>query len=575
MKKIILLMLCSSYLLFAQVDYELEFNSSSLDYAEVQNASSLIANISSFSMSCWLNPQTSTNHSGIIGFRNNLDADFYLLQLQNTNNIEARFRNSNGLAYDIVANNIIDFNQWQHLALTYDGSYLRLYKNGLIVDSVIANGTIVQPAETFKFGALDWQGSGFHLNGKIDEVRLWNTSLSSSEISNWMCLQINQAHTSYNNLIGYWRLNDGAGTVINDISLNGNNGNLINNTYWSPSTSCFGVTIQLRTYVADDNFEDYLELNGMGDGILLNDSVFTDAIDTVLQLDVSNLAIVDFSGIEDFSLLSKLNCRNNNLSSVDMSSNSMLVKLDISYNQLTQLDVSGNTALKNFNCAGNQLQSIDVSNNTVLNNFQCQANQFTSLDLSNNLLLDSLACLANNLINLDLTNNTALLLLNCAANDLIKLDISKNSNLKGIECSDNQNLISLDLRNGNNQQLDLNSIQNPQLKCIDVDDVSWSNTNWTVASGDIDQHHYFSSDCSASWSCFDGVCLDPEDGTGNFNDSIVCASFCVQNDISYSPLSKRELIKVLDIFGRQVNISRNKLLFYIYNDGFVERKILE
>mgnify|MGYP001270709982 CR=1 FL=1 len=41
-----------------------------------------------------------------------------------------------------------------------------------------------------------------------------------------------------------------------------------------------------KTYVPDDNFENYLEANGMRDGISLNDSVFTSAIDTATFLDL-------------------------------------------------------------------------------------------------------------------------------------------------------------------------------------------------------------------------------------------------------------------------------------------------
>ena len=36
------------------------------------------------------------------------------------------------------------------------------------------------------------------------------------------------------------------------------------------------------TYVPDDNFENYLEANGMGDGIALNDTVLTSNINTVI-----------------------------------------------------------------------------------------------------------------------------------------------------------------------------------------------------------------------------------------------------------------------------------------------------
>ena len=47
------------------------------------------------------------------------------------------------------------------------------------------------------------------------------------------------------------------------------------------------------TYVPDDAFEGFLEANGMGDGIALNDNVFTSAIDTVAYLQVKDLSAKD------------------------------------------------------------------------------------------------------------------------------------------------------------------------------------------------------------------------------------------------------------------------------------------
>ena len=246
MKKLILL-LCIPFIGIAQTDYELAFNSATSDYVEMPNASSLIVNSTTFSMTGWVYPQANTTaHSGIMGFRNNIDSDFYLLQLQNSNNVEARFRNSSGTSFDVLATNLLDFNQWQHLAFTYDGSNIYLYKNGVLVSSTPANGVITQMSQSFKVGTLDWGVTGFYMNGSLDEIRLWNITLSQNTISNWMCNEITTLHPNYNNLAGYWRLNEGVGTTTADLSLNGNNGMLINNPFWQLTTSCFASTIQIQ-----------------------------------------------------------------------------------------------------------------------------------------------------------------------------------------------------------------------------------------------------------------------------------------------------------------------------------------
>tara|TARA_B110000196_G_scaffold298634_1_gene290632 strand:+ start:56 stop:550 length:495 start_codon:yes stop_codon:yes gene_type:complete len=106
------------------------------------------------------------------------------------------------------------------------------------------------------------------------------------------------------------------------------------------------LTLAQQTYVPDANFENYLEINGMGNGILNDDSILTANINTVTSLDVSNQKISDLTGIEDFTALTYLACY---------------------YNQLTSLDVSANTALTILECFSNQLTVLDVRSGNNMN----------------------------------------------------------------------------------------------------------------------------------------------------------------------------------------------------------------
>ncbi len=69
----------------------------------------------------------------------------------------------------------------------------------------------------------------------------------------------------------------------------------------------FTVSSQ-QTYVPDDNFEAYLEANGMGNGIANDDYVTTSNISGVTNLDVTSQNIADLTGIEDFTALTYLDC---------------------------------------------------------------------------------------------------------------------------------------------------------------------------------------------------------------------------------------------------------------------------
>jgi Leucine-rich repeat (LRR) protein len=306
------------------------------------------------------------------------------------------------------------------------------------------------------------------------------------------------------------------------------------------------IGVGQQTYVPDNNFEAYLENNGMGNGIPYDSSVFTSAIDTLTYLDLSfgagtAIGFFDLTGIEDFTALTYLNCSNNQITSLDVSSNIALIDLYCQGNQITSLDVSGATALTTLYCQDNQLTSLDVSSNTTLNYLHCLYNQLTSLDVSGATALTVLGCTSNQLTSLDVSNNTALTNLWCNGNQLPNLSLSQNTALTELICNSNQ-LTSLDLRNGNNTNLLwFTTTENTNLSCVDVDNVAWSTANWTIANNNIDAQHYFSNNCTST---------EIEEYNSN-----------------------KGILKITDLLGRETN-QTNQPLFYIYDDGSVEKKII-
>ena len=133
--------------------------------------------------------------------------------------------------------------------------------------------------------------------------------------------------------------------------------------------------------------------------------------------------------IKYFTALEYLDCRENQLTSLDVSNNTALEYLDCRENQLTSLDVSGCTALTELYCNGNQLTSLDLSKNTALESLSCSRNQLTSLDVSGCTALTDLNCDNNQLTSLDLSNNTALEYLDCVNNQLTKIILPRNHSL--------------------------------------------------------------------------------------------------------------------------------------------------
>ncbi len=245
------------------------------------------------------------------------------------------------------------------------------------------------------------------------------------------------------------------------------------------------------TAIPDANFEN--ALSGYDD--IANDGqVPTANINTLTSLDVSNQSIADLTGIQDFTALTHLYCHYNQLSSLDVSLNTNLIELNCDHNQLTGLNVSQNTNLSMLYCAENQISSLDVSQNTNLTVLSCSNNQLNNLDINQNTNLTDLGCSYNQLSSLNVSQNILISHLYCDHNHLSSLDLSQNINLTRLVCKNNQ-LISLNVANGNNTIIAyFVANNNPNLTCIEVDDVAWSTTHWT----NIDPQTSFSTDCAAS-----------------------------------------------------------------------------
>lgn len=102
---------------------------------------------------------------------------------------------------------------WYHIAYTYDGHTVQLYKDG----SPDRSGTV---DKSFVFSELTLC-SGFNRTMQVElaQIRIWSKCLSQSAIQDGMSRQL---PTDSDDLIGYWMCNEGSGNILKDCTSKAN-----------------------------------------------------------------------------------------------------------------------------------------------------------------------------------------------------------------------------------------------------------------------------------------------------------------------------------------------------------------
>lgn len=111
---------------------------------------------------------------------------------------------------------VLTVNTWTHVAATYDGSYMRIYINGVCTDSV-AKTISFSDASSNNLINGDNSQVGRNFAGTIDEVRIWDVARTKTQLQADMN---NEICGGLNGLRVYFRFNQGvAGGANSSISV--------------------------------------------------------------------------------------------------------------------------------------------------------------------------------------------------------------------------------------------------------------------------------------------------------------------------------------------------------------------
>jgi hypothetical protein len=113
---------------------------------------------------------------------------------------------------------------WTHIVGWWDGALLKIYINGEEAASKPWVKSVVGSWRSVKIGKY-YQPPENLLNGNLDEIRIWSEARTVQQIRDNMYRELPNP-ASEPNLVAYYRMNEGSGQTIEDLSANNNTGYL-------------------------------------------------------------------------------------------------------------------------------------------------------------------------------------------------------------------------------------------------------------------------------------------------------------------------------------------------------------
>jgi hypothetical protein len=219
------------------------------DYVSIPDHTSLDLT-SAITISSWVNFDSLSAFHTLVGKRDvSANVSNYTFRTSSTGTELQFFFNANG-SWQIytTTNASLTTGQWYHLAATYDGSSVKIYKNGTLLSGSCTTGTcnlsMVANNNSLSLGR-DGENPMNYLVGKMDDVRIYNYARTQGGIIEDM----NAGHPIGGSPVGsqysYWALDEQQGQTLNNRITTAPNGTMglstgdtNNDPTWKTATHC-------------------------------------------------------------------------------------------------------------------------------------------------------------------------------------------------------------------------------------------------------------------------------------------------------------------------------------------------
>ncbi|MCZ2337360.1 MAG: LamG domain-containing protein, partial [Chitinophagales bacterium] len=154
------------------------------DYITVTDNDSL--DLTTITISAWVRPTDVSGYGTILGKRDSASATTAYALRSNNTQLDFYWKNSgNWQVYTTSDANLV-INTWYHIAATYDGTSVKIYKDGVLLTGSCTTGTCNNALEITNDNlGIGWSGEmgSEFWDGYLDSVKLYNRVLSAAEIA--------------------------------------------------------------------------------------------------------------------------------------------------------------------------------------------------------------------------------------------------------------------------------------------------------------------------------------------------------------------------------------------------------
>ncbi len=345
---------------------------------DVVTVPSLTWTPTTFSVEFWIKPNNTINYNQTIRAANNWDA--FVFSTTNTGAVYVGITTGSRFTPTQIPAGTIEIGVWQHIAFTFDGTNGRFYKNGVQI-----GGAKAMP-NSIAWGGFELGNTllpANHINGSLDEVRIWNTARTCNQIN---LNKDNGLVGNEANLIAYYNFNQGTAaganvgiTQLTDLTANNHNGTLTNFTLTGATSNWITSTNEVNGTTPSN----LPNVNVEGNGISIADGDITPNI-----ADNTDFGSITVSKTVTYTIQNTVGNSKLTIGNIDISG---LHAADFMVSNFTNnTTVAGNTTTT-FNVTftpselGNRTATITINNNDCNNsnyNFAIQGSSSGPIPLT-------------------------------------------------------------------------------------------------------------------------------------------------------------------------------------------------